>query len=154
MDTLSIELVLLLLNASATLYMAGLIWFVQIVHYPLMGKIGTETYRQYQDLHQRKTTWVVGPPMLIEAFTSVLMVWFPPIPNAALLLLGIALLFLIWVSTALLQIPCHGQLSKGFDAKIHRQLVTTNWIRTLAWTLRAGLVCWFIIEFVRQSSLT
>lgn len=133
--------------------MVGLIWFVQIVHYPLMGKVGESDYEAYQDRHQKLTTWVVGPPMLTEAFTTVLLVLFPPIPNAALLLLGVALLFIIWVSTALLQVPCHGHLSRGFDARVHRQLVWTNWLRTISWTLRGGLVSWFALEMISNASL-
>ena len=150
---MSIELFILILNVAATLYMVGLIWFVQIVHYPLMGQIGEENYTEYQERHQRLTTWVVGPPMLTEAFTSVLMVAVPPVTSTALTLLAVALLFLIWVSTGLLQVPYHAQLAKGFDLKAHRGLVMTNWIRTIAWTLRGALVCWFLIEFVRLTAL-
>lgn len=145
--------ILLILNVAATLYMVGLIWFVQVVHFPLMGKVGEAGFKTYQDLHQKLTTWVAGPPMLIEAFTSVLLVLFPPVPNAALLLLGIALLFIIWVSTALLQVPCHSQLCRGFDEKVHKQLVLTNWLRTICWSLRGGLVCWFALEMISNASL-
>ena len=147
------ELTILLLNVVSTWFMVGLIWFVQIVHYPLLDGVGAEEYNQYQDRHQRKTTWVVGPAMLLEAITSILLIWCSPIPNTALLLLGIALLFIIWVSTALLQVPCHGQLAKGFDTRIHRQLVLTNWVRTVCWTLRGALVCWFVAEFVRYAEI-
>ncbi len=126
--------------------MVGLIWFVQIVHYPLMSGVGPDGYTDYQIRHQRRTTWVVGPPMLVEALTSVLLIWYPPIPNTALLLLGVAMLFVIWVSTALLSVPCHTRLEKGFDVKAHRQLVWTNWIRTIFWTLRGALMCWIAVE--------
>lgn len=36
-------------------------------------------------------------------------------------------------STALLQVPCHSILAKGFDATAHERLVNTNWIRTICW---------------------
>ena len=150
---MTIELIILLLNLGSTFYMVGLIWFVQVVHYPLMRDVGPESYSRYQEQHQRRTTLVVGPAMLIEAFTSVLMVFFPPIPNAALLLLGVGLLLLIWVSTALLQVPCHGQLVSGFNEKAHRQLVLTNWIRTIAWTLRGMLVGWILLGAVKHGEL-
>ncbi len=151
---MSIALFILLLNAASTLFMVGLIWFVQIVHYPLMDSVGDESTMAYQERHQKKTTLVVGPPMLIEAFTSVLLIWFLPLHNTAFLLLGVALLFIIWVSTALLQIPCHSQLSRGFDVKVHKKLVYSNWIRTVCWSLRGILVCSYVAEFVRLTSLT
>ena len=90
---------------------------------------------------------------MIEALTSVLLIWFSPVANTALILMGIALLFIIWVSTALLQVPCHGQLANGFDNKVHRQLVLTNWIRTVCWTLRGALACWFIVEFLHHAEI-
>jgi hypothetical protein len=30
----------------------------------------------------------------------------------------------------------------GWDDDVHRRLVSTNWIRTIGWTLRLGLVTW------------
>ena len=35
--------------------------------------------------------------------------------------------------------PMHGHLLAGEDAKAHRRLVGTNWVRTVLWTLRALL---------------
>jgi hypothetical protein len=52
------------------------------------------------------------------------------------------LLAVIWISTAFVQVPCHEQLSQGFDKAVHQRLVWTNWLRTAAWSLRALLVLW------------
>ena len=49
------------------------------------------------------------------------------------------LLVIIWVSTAFIKVPEHVRLEKAFDAAAIRRLVLTNWIRTIAWTARAGL---------------
>ena len=59
-------------------------------------------------------------------------------------IIGLALVTLIWLSTALLQVPCHEDLSNGFDTEIHRRLVATNWIRTVAWSLRSLLATWIL----------
>ena len=145
--------IILLLNAGSTWFMVGLIWFVQVVHYPLFNRVQGEHHDEYHHQHQVRTTWVVGPPMLIEAFTSVLLVWYQPVSNTPLVLLGVALLFLIWVSTALLQVPCHGKLANGFDQKAYRQLVLTNWVRTLAWSLRGVLVIYLLACGVGSSAV-
>ena len=142
--------VILILNLASTLYMVGLIWFVQLVHYPLFNGVG-EGFVDYQNKHQRRTMVAVGPPMLLEAFTSMLLVWYPPPVNPALILLGAGLLLIIWGSTALLQVPCHTRLERGFDAKVHRQLVLTNWLRTIAWTIRGLLVLWFALAAMTQA---
>ena len=68
----------LLIQDAATLFMVGLIWFVQIVHYPLFSRVGEEAFQRYETDHQRLTTWVVGPPMLAEFATAILLVWCRP----------------------------------------------------------------------------
>lgn len=50
---------------------------------------------------------------------------------------GLVLLAVVWLSTALLQVPCHTKLGLAFDRKEWASLVATNWVRTAAWSLRA-----------------
>jgi hypothetical protein len=135
----------LLAHVASTVYMVGLIWFVQVVHYPLMGAIGNTEFSAYEQRHMSLTTWVVGPPMLVEAATAVLLFWFRPTGVSIWFVwAGVILLAIIWLSTAFLQVPCHETLSKGIDAAVHRRLVLTNWIRTVAWSLRGLLALWMI----------
>jgi hypothetical protein len=130
-------------HAAATWYMTGLIWFVQIVHYPLFAAVGSEEFSSYEQRHTSLTTWVVAPPMLLEVATAVLLFWFrPPGVSVWQLWVGIILLAAIWLSTFLLQVPCHETLSNEFDEIVHQRLVSTNWIRTIAWSLRGLLVLW------------
>ncbi|MGI8650815.1 MAG: hypothetical protein ACR2KW_10635 [Rubrobacter sp.] len=132
---------LLLVNLASTLFMVGVIWFVQIVHYPLFSRVGTPGFVAYEDDHSRLTGYVVGPPMLLEAATALALLTFRPtgVP-ASLLWVGFGLVVVIWASTALLQIPRHTALGTGFDERAHRFLVASNWVRTIAWTLRGALV--------------
>ena len=86
----------------------------------------------------KRITWVVGPLMLVEIAAAILIVI--AMPQSYLAWIGIALVGIIWLSTVLLQVPCHTILTHSFDAKAHRTLVNTNWIRTVAWTLRGAIV--------------
>ncbi len=136
---------LLLLHLTATLYMIGLVWFVQVVHYPLFAQVGTQSFRGYEREHVARTSPVVGPPMLVEAATTALLLFFTPAGVPALApWIGAGLLAVIWLSTALLQVPGHRRLSVGFDDGTHRRLVVTNWIRTTAWTARGSLGLWMV----------
>ena len=54
------------------------------------------------------------------------------------------LLGLIWISTFLLQVPCHHELSKGNIIVIDK-LIKTNWIRTIAWSIKTSLVIILLI---------
>ena len=126
---------ILLLHAASTLAMTGLIWFVQIVHYPLFAYAESGDFRGFAADHQRRTGAVVGPLMLAEAGTAALLL-FPP-QDSPTAWIGGALLASIWLSTALVQVPLHRRLAAGYDARAARRLVATNWWRTLAWTARA-----------------
>lgn len=138
---------LLLSHAGATLFMVGLIWFVQIVHYPLFGGVGEDKFVAYAEAHSRLTSWVVGPPMLLEATTTAMLLFIRPaeIPAAAAWA-GVALLAAIWLSTALLQVPRHTALGGGFDTNSHHFLVASNWVRTVCWSARGLLVLWMISQ--------
>ena len=71
--------VLLLTQVAATFVMVGVIWFVQIVHYPLMARVSASEFAAYEREHQNRTTFVVAPTMLIEAVAAtLLLVVVPP----------------------------------------------------------------------------
>ena len=94
----------------ATVFMVGLIWFVQVVHYPLFNRISGDASIQYAAEHQRRTAWVVGLPMLVEGITT-LWLFFDPINGRLLPLLGGLALLKIHLSTVFLQVPLHKKLS-------------------------------------------
>jgi len=128
----------------ATVAMAGVIWVIQLVHYPLFSGVGAEGFTAYEAAHQARITWVVGPLMLVELAAAVALTagLGPPGLPGWMPWAGLALLGVIWASTALLQVPLHTALGAGFDGDAHARLVATNWLRTAAWTLRAALALW------------
>ncbi len=132
---------ILALHAFATLAMVGLIWFVQVVHYPLYARVGSASFAAYHEQHVQRTTLVVAPFMLVELACALwLLIWPDPRYGDWMSWLGMLLLGFIWVSTAVFQVPSHGRLQAGFTPAAHAFLVRSNWIRTVAWTLR-GILC-------------
>ena len=130
----------LLLHSAATWAMVGVIWFVQLVHYPLFAAVGESQFVRYEGHHTRRTTWVVGVLMPVEAATAAWLVFeLPDDVSQGLAATGLALLALLWLSTALWQAPMHGRLSAGYNGALQRRLVRTNWVRTVGWTAR-GMV--------------
>lgn len=131
---------MLLLNVVASWTMVGVIWFVQVVHYPLLSVIPVESAASVAVEHQRRTGWVVMMPMAVEGVTTLLLLGMVPdgvawfIPWVAGLPLAVAL-----GGTVLLSVPRHARMANNPDASVGRELVTTNWVRTIAWSLR-GLV--------------
>lgn len=130
----------LLAQAFATLFMTGLIWFVQVVHYPMFADVSSDRFAAYEVKHSKLTTFVVGPPMLLELVTVILLLKLSPAGSMnQLAWVGAILLAAIWFSTAFLQVPMHSKLEAGFDETSHRFLVNSNWIRTVLWTARGVL---------------
>jgi hypothetical protein len=68
----------LILNLLATWMMVGVIWFVQIVHYPLLAVVPVESASSVAVQHQQRTAWVVMIPMTVEGFSTLaLLKWVP-----------------------------------------------------------------------------
>jgi hypothetical protein len=132
-----------LLHVGATLYLVGVIWIVQILHYPLLAGVGVDSYTAYHNLHTSRITPVVAPAMIVELLTAIYFAFvvFEKV-DRSYFLFGLILVLKIWASTFFVQVPLHEKLAVGFDAEIQHRLVLTNWIRTIAWTLRGGLVLW------------
>ena len=133
----ALETWLLILQLASTLPLVGLIWTIQLVHYPLFAQVGESGYVAYQHRHMALIGPLVGPLMLIEALVALGLLLMTPGSPAAIA--GFVLVLVIWGSTALVQVPCHRILTASFDAEAHRRLVRSNWVRTVAWTLRGLL---------------
>lgn len=129
------------LHLAATLFLVGLIWFVQLVHYPLFDHVTAALSPSYEIAHVWKTIALVAPVMFVEGVTGVLLLCKRPEGVGAFSAwIGLALLVAIWSSSFFFQVPLHRILSQGFDETAHQSLVATNWIRTIAWSLRGLLV--------------
>jgi hypothetical protein len=123
-----------------SLTMVGIIWTVQIVHYPLMALVGPERFTTYEAAHAPRMTTVVLLPWTVQGVTAIWLLVAPPAGVPAALILATAVTALVPVAvTVLASIPAHTRLAAGFDADVHARLVGTNWIRTLAWTAHAVL---------------
>ncbi len=130
--------ILVAVHVVTTVAMFGVIWFVQIVHYPMLARYPAEMFPAIAKEHCDRTGFVVAPLMCGEAATGVLL--FLAGERSAAFLASLLILAVIWISTAVLQVPLHRRLLKGFDGRALKSLVTTNWLRTAGWTARCGLL--------------
>lgn len=141
----------LLLNLVSTFTMVGVIWFVQVVHYPLLAVVPVESASGVAVDHQRRTGWVVMIPMTVEGFTTLgLLKWVPDcvawwVPWLNGVFLAVAL-----GCTVLLSVPRHARMAARPDASVGRELVLTNWPRTIAWTARGVVVALMLLARLSQ----
>ncbi len=126
---------LLYVNAVATFGMLGIIWLVQIVHYPSFLDVPQDAFVSFHHNHTRRITPLVLAFMGTEIVTAgMLAPWGTGYSVAFLLCL------LTWVCTFAIQVPQHGKLNKRFDRNTVIRLVRGNWIRTAIWSVRSLLL--------------
>ena len=134
--------------------MFGIIWYVQIVQYPLSVEIVPSSFTRYETAYANRMGYIAGSLMLAELLSALLLLapsLRPPVIPAWQAWCGLGLVGLLWASTALIQVPLHNKLHTVYDLHAIRQLVLSNWIRTVAWTARAGLVLYWMDRLARAS---
>ena len=129
-------------QAAATFAMTGVIWLVQLVQYPGFARVGAAEFGDFHRHHCRAIGLVVGPLMLVELLTALLLA--AAGEPAFFWRVMLALLLVIWISTAVWQGPLHGRLQReGPRAGLVLYLVRGNWLRTFLWTVRSVGLLWF-----------
>ena len=125
--------------------MVGVIWIIQVIHYPLFEKVGREQFVAYELSHIQKTSIVIALPMIFEILS-----WFglfiidSNFRSSLYFRFGGFLLIFIWLVTFWISVPQHNILSLGFNQVALNTLIQTNWIRTLLWSIRLILLIPFI----------
>ncbi len=133
---------LLLLNFALAAYLTGLIWTVQVVHYPGFALLGKTGFARYHAAHTRRMGYVAGAPMVLELGLAAWLAWAGrgALPHGAGWW-GLALVGFVWGVTFFIAVPFHNRLeASGYDYISIDGLTRTNWLRTLAWTARLALL--------------
>jgi hypothetical protein len=129
---------LAMLHVIVTAALAGLIWTVQLAIYPQFGAIGRDDFAAYHRRYVRGITGLVAVLMGLEVVTAALL--FGQGVRGAWFVGSLVPIAMIWAITFAVELPLQRRLGQGYDAEAHRQLVWTNWARTLAWTARTAMV--------------
>ncbi|MFN7904228.1 MAG: hypothetical protein ACK5P5_03500 [Pseudobdellovibrionaceae bacterium] len=135
-------MMLFILQLVSCAVMTGLIWVIQILHYPAFALIREERFSEFHAFHSKNITYIVGPVMLIELATASLLV--VKFSEQKFFWVNLFFLLVIWGCTALLSVPIHNDLALQQDQDLISKLVATNWPRTILWSLRLiALVIFF-----------
>lgn len=133
-----------LINTFCTFFMTGLIWYVQLVHYPSFYFLNEENFTYFHKHHSVRTGIIVMPVMSIELATSGVLAWMEG--WTTLNTFGFYLVILIWISTFLLSVPKHNALKHGKVDSLIDGLVNTNWFRTVLWSMKSGVSLWILLD--------
>lgn len=131
----------LLASVGSTLFMVGLTWFVQAVHYPLFAEVGRDSFDRYHASHSIRVTWLVAAPMLVELASSVALAFVPPDGEALLASLGAVLAISVWVVTLAWAAPTHSLIGReGPTPEALERLDRASLVRSVLWTLHGVVV--------------
>ena len=138
---------MLIIHLIATSVMVGVIWVIQLVHYPSFHFIELKQYTTFQRFHMSRISYVVIPAMLTELFTLILIIISMDQIDTLVLASAILLIF-IWLITAVFFSGVHQKLTLGYDQTVVDKLVKLNWGRTLLWTLRLLLISVYMLSLI------
>ena len=124
---------LLKVNFISTSVMVGVIWVIQLLHYPSFHFINEKKYIEFQHFHMQRISFIVVPVMLIELASALLLSYFF---RSSLTIILLAILLGIWGITFIFFTNMHQKLTNGYDPSIVDKLVKINWPRTALWSLR------------------
>lgn len=118
----------------------GLIWTIQLVSYPGFLHLPADQFPAAHKDHAWRITLIVAPLFLLEISATLLWLLVLPETRTPWHLAVMGCVATAWLSTFLIQVPLHHRLSVEPKHADMRTLIATNWIRTVAWTAKAGLM--------------
>ena len=117
----------------STSLMVGIIWVIQLLHYPTFHFIKESDYVEFQHFHMQRISFIVVPVMIIELLSGFMLVYYF---RSNLFILCLTILLVIWLITFVFFTKLHQSLLGGYDKIIVNKLVQINWSRTVLWSLR------------------
>ena len=131
----------LIVHAMVTFAMTGIIWFVSLVHYPVLKTLSKRQAVIFEAEHWNRTMRLAVPMLLIELLSAILLVFYRPVGVSVVLpSVGLVLLAAIWISTWSVCVPCHIHLKNQYEQKYMTELLSANRFRAIMWSLRTVIV--------------
>lgn len=127
----------ILLSLISSFYMCGVIWLIQMIHYPSFLLISPSSFIEFHHKHTTAMSILVGPVMVIEFISAILWV---SLDRSVATYSNLGLVIALWILTFFVSVPLHNQLADQFDVSVIEKLILTNWPRTILWTAKAALV--------------
>lgn len=135
----------LLINLFSTFAMTGIIWLIQLTHYPSFRYVEIKAWPLFHTFHTGSITLVVAPLMMAQLLSSITLLFSPLFLNYKfLLIINLALVCVVFIATAFISVPIHNKMAEFFDSSLIDFLILTNWIRTITWTLNSALLIYFL----------
>lgn len=147
------DVYLLLASLCLSLYLVGVHWTFQLVHFPLLTRVGVNEFQDYQASHQRRVLWSVRIPRLIAFLLAVALILLKPwgikawelyvYCGSLILASGISFQFIRPLQTLM------GR--QGYSSKMIQTMTRFHWARTLLSTAGALILLVAIARILIKS---
>ncbi len=141
----AVDTILFIIQLFCCFSLFGLIWTIQLVHYPAFLEVDSKRFANFSEEHSNNISFFVAPLMIVEFATGALLLFNT---TNALFITNFIGILIIWYCTFFISVPCHQKLSVGKDIGVIRKLINTNWIRTIIWTVRSIILLSILIRKV------
>ncbi len=133
--------VLFALYTFLACYCAGSMTTLQLQHYSIYPRVGVDSFKSYIQANNRAAVLPAIIPALGLTISSIALAFFrPPFMPLPQIVASIGLNVAVLFSTAIWQGKLHAALGKdGYDKQKIALLQSTNWIRTIAFLVQAGI---------------
>ncbi len=130
----------------STIALFGLIWVIQLVHYPAFAFVSASNGGAFSAFHSNSISLIVAPLMLAELASAFWLISESGVSNP-LSWLNLVTILALWFITFFVFVPLHAQLSVTFSPELIQSLVQKNWWRTILWTMRVPLLFWMLWHY-------
>lgn len=145
------ELIIYGLYTFLAAYNAGNMMSLQIQHYGIYPLVGKQNFKSYMSANNKAALIPAILPSMLMLFLSIILMFFRPIfmttPEASV---SLALNIIAFISTFKWQRKLQSDMANtGYDVGKIKLLLSTNWIRTIAFMLLGILTISILIMAVK-----
>ena len=117
--------------------MCVVLWLVQLVIYPSFLRVKTSELLAWHKAYTFRVSFVILPLMFGQLALSISSV----VGDASILeWIAFAFVLVCWILTFFVSVPLHRKIEQNDTTRETRQkLITTNWPRTILWSVIFGL---------------
>ena len=128
---------LLEINKFANALMVGVSLLAQFIIYPSFKKSNFKSFKTYHLNYTKKMFYIAAPIMLVELFSSILLVYKY---LSKIYLTSLFILILIWILTFGFIVPIHNLLGKIHNKEKVDKMIKLNGIRAVFWILKYSII--------------
>ncbi len=144
------ELIIYGLYTFLAAYNAGNMMSLQIQHYGIYSFVGEDNFKNYMSANNKAALFPAVLPGFLMLILSIVLIFFRPAFMTALeTVMSLALNIIAFISTFKWQRKLQSDMANtGYDETKIKLLLSTNWIRTIAFILLGTLTISILIRAV------